>query len=282
MAKNAKQWSSATPGLLIILIDQSGSMTASYEGNDSRTIFAARAVNRVINDIIEKNFNGTEPKNRCFITVIGYDLKANVLCSGYLKELYANPKRIDELTKKIPDGAGGLVETQVKMPIWVEPIKEDKWTNMKDAFSMAKGLVKDWIQDKPENPAPVIINISDGVPYYDQKSREDCMSETEAEVAEIRNMTTEDGNVLVFNAQIGDGKEMIVFPNSEDAVEADGDEAKFLYRISSDIPDGYMEAATKNELNVQSGSKGCVFHADAEHLIKLIDFGSSKGLQDKG
>lgn len=281
MGKNEKQWSSATPGLLIILIDQSGSMTLPYEGNDSRTQFAARAVNRVINDIIEKNFNGTEPKNRCFITVIGYDVEATTLCSGYLKELYANPKRIEEVAKKVPDGAGGLVETKQKMPIWVEPIKIDRWTNMKEAFVMAKGIVEQWINDKPDNPAPVIINISDGAPYYDHKPNDECMKETEAVVEDIKNMSTNDGNVLVFNAHIGDGGQMVAYPASEDEVAIDGEEAEFLYRISSEIPSGYKEAATKNELNIKDGSRGCVFHADAVGLIKLIDFGSSKGLKDK-
>ena len=67
------QWSSATPGLLVILLDQSGSMLDNYDGNDPNTAFAAKAVNRVINTIIQKNFDGESPKNRCFITVIGYD-----------------------------------------------------------------------------------------------------------------------------------------------------------------------------------------------------------------
>lgn len=275
------QWSSATPGLLIILIDQSGSMTLNYEGNDSRTVFAARAVNRVINDIIESNFDGTEPKNRGFIVVIGYDLNAKVLCEGYLKELYANPKRMEELTKKIPDGAGGLVETTVKMPVWVEPIKEDLLTNMKDAFSVAKKIVSAWIEDKPKNPAPVIINISDGIPFYDHKPTQECMKETEAEVEEIKSMNTTDGNVLVFNAHIGEGSKIVKYPASESEVEVNGEEAKFLYRISSEIPEGYKYAASKNGLDIKERSRGCVFKANAEELIKLIDFGSSKGLQDK-
>lgn len=55
MAKNDKQWSSATPGLLIILVDKSGSMMLKYKNeSDSRTVFATRAINRVINDIIKK------------------------------------------------------------------------------------------------------------------------------------------------------------------------------------------------------------------------------------
>ena len=33
---------------------------------------------------------------------------------------------------------------------------------MKGAFEMAKEIIEKWISDKPNNPAPVIINISDG------------------------------------------------------------------------------------------------------------------------
>ena len=39
-------------------------------------------------------------------------------------------------------------------------------------------------------------------------------------------------------------------------------------------------AAKKNELDIKEGSKGCIFNADAVDLIKLIDFGSSKGQGD--
>ena len=47
---NDKQWSSANPGLLVILLDQSGSMMSNYEGNDSKTVFASKAVNKVIDN----------------------------------------------------------------------------------------------------------------------------------------------------------------------------------------------------------------------------------------
>ena len=43
---------------------------------------------------------------------------------------------------------------------------------------------------------------------------------------------------------------------------------------------GYKAAAKKNELEIKDGSKGCIFNADAVDLIKLIDFGSSKGQGD--
>ena len=73
MAANEKQWSSATPGLLIFLIDQSGSMTLPYEGGETRSQFASKALNRMIDNIIQTNFNGDAPKNRCYISVIGYN-----------------------------------------------------------------------------------------------------------------------------------------------------------------------------------------------------------------
>ena len=178
---NEMQWSSATPGLLIILMDQSGSMTLPYDGGDTRTVFAAKAVNRVIDTIIQKNFNGKAPKNRCFICAIGYDVEAKTLVSGYLADLNANPLRIETVKQKIGD-----VDTETSVPIWVEPIKDDKWTNMTAGFQMAYEIVEKWISQKPNNPAPVIINISDGVPYYDCKSIEECMDETIKVVEKIK------------------------------------------------------------------------------------------------
>ena len=95
------------------------------------------------------------------------------------------------------------------------------------------------------------------------------------------NLSNEDGNVLIFNAEIGDGGHKIITPSSEEEVAVAGEPAKFLYEISSVIPRGYMDAAKKNELDVKDGSRGCIFNADAVELIKLIDFGSSKGQGDK-
>lgn len=277
MGKNEMQWSSATPGLLVIMIDQSGSMTLDYDGGDSRSEFAAKAVNRVINTLIQKNFDGKEPKNRCYVAVLGYDEDVKVLVSGYLKDLDKSPKRIDTIKKKVSDGDGGLVTVDSKMPIWVEPIYEDNYTNMMAAFRTAKDLVGKWIKDKPDFPAPVIINISDGVPY-DGRDPQECMSETIDIVEEIKRLDTNDGKVQIFNAMIGEGSK-VVFPQSESQLESV--EAQFLYAISTDIPEAYRGAAEKNELAFKPGARGAIYNADAEHLVKLIDFGSSKGQGDK-
>ena len=278
MAKNEKQWSSATPGLLIILLDQSGSMLSDYEGT-TRTSFASLAVNKVIDNIIQKNFDGDAPKNRCFISVIGYNHNVKELCSGWLTDLDATPLRYETLKKKTPDGAGGIIEVEVKQPVWVEPITNDGATNMLGAFQLAKDLAKKWIEDSPDGPAPVIINISDGVPYYDGKDPRLCMQETVSLAKEIMNLSNEDGNVLIFNAQIDKSNGTVVCPSNRDKVTQE--EAKFLFDITSEIPASYKAAAAKNELSTEDGSRGCIFGADGVQLIQLIDFGSSKGQGDK-
>lgn len=280
MAANEKQWSSATPGLLIILLDQSGSMMGDYEGT-TRTKFASLAVNKVIDNIIQKNFDGDAPKNRCFISVIGYNHDVKELCSGWLKDLDASPLKYETLKKKTPDGTGGLVEVEVKQPVWVEPIDKDGATNMLGAFQLAKELVEKWISDSDhvDWPAPVIINISDGVPYYDGKDPHDCMRETVALANEIKAMSNNDGNVLIFNAQI-DNVPTVVFPFNREVIQQEA--GQFLYDITSEVPESYKAAAVKNELPTSDGSRGCIFGADGVQLIQLIDFGSSKGQGDKG
>lgn len=278
MAKNDKQWSSATPGLLIILLDQSGSMLENYEST-TRTEFASLAVNKVIDNIIQKNFNGDSPKNRCFISVIGYNHDVKELCSGWLKDLDEHPLRYETLKKKQPDGAGGIVEVEVKQPVWVEPIHANGATNMLGALQLAKDLADQWMKDNVDGPAPVIINVSDGVPYYDGKDPRECMKETVALAKDIMAMSNNDGNVLIFNAQIDRSNGTVKYPVERSAVSQE--EAQFLFDISSTIPDSYKAAAAKNELPIKDGSHACVFGADGVDLIQLIDFGTSKG-QDRG
>jgi len=274
------QWSSATPGLLICLLDQSGSMLCPFNNNTSRTVFASRAINRMIKETIMKNMKGTEVKNRCYITVIGYGFDVQILCEGWLSDLNRSPLRIDNVRKKVEDGAGGLVEVDFKMPIWVEPIKEDACTNMKKAFETARDLAKSWISDNPTYPAPVIINISDGVPYYEGKGSNECMSETETIANEIMSLENKDGHVLMFNAEIGNEGHKIAYPNTITQMEYAGNQAKFLFRVSSEIPEGFKAAAEKNGFSVVDGTRGCIFNADAEDLIKFINFGTTKGQAD--
>ena len=159
MAKNEKQWSSETPGLLIILLDQSGSMLSPYAAGKNRTEFASLAVNKVIDNIISKNYDGEAPKNRCFISVIGYNHDVKELCSGWLKDLDENPLRYETAKEKQYNRNGGIIEVEVKQPVWIEVKSESDDSAKELALDEAKKILLKWIENQGETSLPIIFNI---------------------------------------------------------------------------------------------------------------------------
>lgn len=272
MTSHEKIWSSATPGLLIILIDQSGSMLAPYDGNDTKTVFASKAVNRVIETVIQQNFGRESPKNRCFISVIGYGNDAKELCSGYLKDLDANLIRIESIKKKTSDGAGGIIEFPYEMPIWVEPISsayKDECSNMTKAFESALNTCEQWISQHPDTPAPVILNISCGMPQYEGKSIETCMAETLEVVNQLKATKCFDGNVLIYNALMDDNDSNISFPQSVE--QCSNNVEQFIFDISSEVPHSRQLIAQKEDAAIKKNSRACVFYIQSIHsLVSII------------
>ncbi len=283
---NSKQWSSATPGYIIFLVDQSGSMKENYRDGKTKAEYTALVINRTINTLIFTNAAGEKIKDRVFISLIGYGGKGGNsvedLRSDYLSKFADVPIRIEKIKKKVPDGAGGLVEVEEEMPIFLEPLANGL-TPMGDAIDFAKQLIEGWIQKKPDNPAPIIINVSDGMPYNgNQSNPTEEMDKTLIAANSIMSIITNDGNPLIFNAHIGaDGGKKIELAENES--ELGGDEmAQILFKISSKVPDAYKAAAMKQELNVKENSKGFVSNAEPETLIKFINFGSSGGTDKIG
>ena len=258
MPNNEMQWSSAHPGEIIFLIDQSGSMTLNYTNGYTRSEFACKAINNLINDIIERCYNGTVVRDRCHVAVIGYNNKIECLLSGYLSEI--EQKDVEEYDDETP--------------MWIKPIYDDSCTNMKAAFEMAKDIIDKWVETCPDNPAPVIINISDGNPYFDGLDEAICMEQTKEIVNKIKAIDTKDGKVQIFNIMIGNGKKVIKFPISDDV--CDNDESKFLFDISTQIPESYRNAANaKYGFTCEEGAKGVVYQANDKDLVAFIQFGST-------
>jgi uncharacterized protein YegL len=278
---NSKQWSSNTPGYLIFLVDQSGSMKSPYSGSQNRATFTALAINRVINEIIENNAHGATVKNRTFISIIGYGGQGGVsvenLRSDYLQDFANNPLRIEKMQKQVSDGAGGLVSVDIEMAIHVEAVANGL-TPMGKAFEEAKQLIEAWIQKKPDNPAPVVINISDGIPYEATGAEP---QRTIQAANEIMQLSTADGSPLIFNAHISDGKKKKKGFEEAESELGDDDEAKLLFKISSVVPDAYKAAAKVVGFEVKPNSRAFVSNADPMTLINFINFGSSGDL-DKG
>jgi hypothetical protein len=249
-------------------------MGESYPEKGNKANFTAMVINRTITELININMNGDTVKDRVFISIIGYgNPTVNEIRSDYLSRYAESPLRIESGKQKVSDGNGGLIEIDVQNPIFVEPVANEL-TPMGSALQFAKKLVEGWMLKKADNPAPVIINISDGLPCPEEEEKKSITI-----AKEIMTLSCSDGNPLIFNAHIGN--ESTKYSCNESESELGGDEqAKFLFAISSKIPDSYKAAAQKQELAVKEHSRGFVSNADPETFIKFINFGSS-GSSDK-
>jgi hypothetical protein len=112
----------------------------------------------------------------------------------------------------------------------------------------------------------VVINITDGEP--------NDFDSAIVKAQKLTQLQTSDGNVILLNAHISSASAgKIELPNNDVAFKSNKF-ASFLFKVSSVLPDALANKAPDLGFNVQPGAKGFVFNADAETLIKLLNFGS--------
>lgn len=255
MPNYSLMWGRKTPGHLIYLIDQSGSMCGSNE------VKAAEAVHAAIMDTFRGCVSGTEIRNRVYITIIGYgnEQGVSILKEGWMAEFVAELQQCkkDGTTIIAPKSYGG--------------------TPMAQAFNLAKQCLEAWIDERQKIcnndpnagiPAPIVINITDG--YPDDRDKATVAAQS------IMNMTTPDGNVLLFNIHMDDSDESveIKFPNDKSMLN--GVEAgEFLYDISSEMSPEFIQIARQQRLEgIFPGAKGFVVNAKGNTVVRFVRFGS--------
>ena len=146
-----------------------------------------------------------------------------------------NPLRVEDRTRKVDDGAGGLIEQKVKFPVWFEAAPTGR-TPMCEALGDGTGVPGS--VPRPPSPKcypPIVINITDGQPT-DGDPREAAK--------ELRALASKDGNVLLFNAHLSDKQNRpIEFPRTE--CDLPDDFARLLFRMSSELPPKLVDAARR-------------------------------------
>ncbi len=262
-----EKMSSANPGLIILMIDQSLSMDEPYGNNgEKKKDIAALAVNRVICEIVEANCDAESIRDKCFIAVIGYGTKnpgVDLILGNMISEVAENPIRVEQVKRKISDGAGGLVEIVEDFPVWVEPIAEGE-TPMGYAFQRASQLAEDWCNSHTYSFPPVVINIVGSKPENEMSIK--------VEAEKLRSIKNDDGSVLLFNAFFADGlRKSIILPGDKnlfnDCI------AEFLFDISSELPEKLLSMANLLDQEVSLGARGMLYNGDVIELIELLTFG---------
>lgn len=241
------------------------------EGNQKKADGVADAINRLLQNLVIKCAKEEGIRDFFHVAVIGYGAQVGPAFSGALagrqfvpiSEVANAPARVEQRNKKVSDGAGGLVDQQVRFPIWFEAT-HNNGTPMRKAFGEAKTIVAGWLGQHSSCFPPIVINITDG-------EASDGDPSTDAD--EIRKLKSNDGDVLLFNIHLSAQRAAAIeYPNSESGLPDQF--AQQLFRMSSVLPEYMINIAKKEGLNVGEGSRGFVFNADMVAVIKFLDIGT--------
>src|SRR3954462_12834797 len=107
------QISRTNPACILVLIDQSKSMSEPFIGTDqSKAVVVADAVNRLLQNLVLRSAKAEGVRDYLHVGVIGY---GKTIVSGLggklphdalvpISKLADNPRRVENRTRQIPDG----------------------------------------------------------------------------------------------------------------------------------------------------------------------------------
>ena len=265
--------SRANPTCLVFLLDQSASMQdriGSGEGGRKADV-VADALNRLLSELCIKCAKEEGVRDYFHVAVIGYGATVGSALAGSLEgrdlvalsEVAASPARLETRPKKVPDGAGGLVDQEVKFPIWVDPLANGG-TPMSEAIARAQSIVAAWLSQHPGCFPPVVLNLSDG---------ESTDGDPTNPALALQQLCSSDGNVLLYNLHVSsDSGPAITFPDNDGSLP--NQHAKLLFSISSTLPDRMRAYAQQRGYAVSASIKGFVFNADITSIVQFLDIGT--------
>jgi hypothetical protein len=262
------------PTCFVFIIDQSSSMSDAFgtEGSLRKADFVADVVNRTIHDLVIRCTRTEEIRNYYYLSVIGYGGTVGPAFGGSLSgktlipisEVAEMPASLEDRIKKVPDGAGGLVETKVRFPVWMDAVSNGG-TPMCQGFCVVRDLLDHWLPEHKNGFPPTILHLTDG------ESTDGDPSQIGHEILAKR---TNDGEVLLFNCHVSSRHSLKIEYPSDDSQLPD-DFAKMLFNVSSRLPEPFRRAASEIGINMGGeGARGFVFNGDPAAVAQFFDIGT--------
>jgi len=266
--------SRGSPSCFLFLIDQSGSMDDPFGGGEEgrkKSDGVADAINRLLQNLVIKCAKSEGVRDYFHVGVLGYGSTVGPAFGGSLagRELVPisliadHPARVEERTKKVDDGAGGLVDQTVKFPVWFDPAARGA-TPICQVLKQAIAILESWLAQHPSCFPPIVINITDG---------ESTDGDPTQVASELRGLSSQDGNSLFFNVHLSSSRsDPIEFPDGGSALP--DEYAQLLFHLSSALPEYMRKVAQQEGYQVTDGARGFVFNADMVSVIRFLDIGT--------
>jgi len=274
--------SRTAPTAFLFLLDQSASMQDAFGGAKqkgdaapSKARVLADTVNKLLQNLILRCAKEDGVRDYFHVGVIGYGQRVQpvvrpapdqgatdvLIPISYLAE---QPLRMEQRTKEVPDGSGGVTKRRVQTPIWFDP-QAKNGTPMCQALDLAAQTMRDWIDLHPHNYPPIVLNVTDG-----EATDGDPLQYAQ----QVRSFATDDGDVLLFNIHLSESEEPAVELPDGMGELPDDEYARQLYQMSSTLPFSMRAAAEQEGYRVTLDTRGFVFNADPVALVRFLEIGT--------
>jgi hypothetical protein len=286
-----KNWNRQNRGLLVFLLDQSGSMQQEIQVQKN-TYRNGDIATAILNNLIVSVIKNTPPdpqrgglKDYCDVFVLGYgDQVTTLLDNGQdmpvsIRHLASNPKgRRQVITERFDSASGKMVQVKETQSYWIECTADSRYTEMAKALQKTYQVVKSWLTiDKKhlQSFPPIIINITDGM-------HNGTGDPEEAATRIQQDLYTNDGHALVYSCHLtSSGYQRLVFPKTQaqiDTAISDVEErewARQLFTMSSTIPGTMVRRAKSSfQASLEEGARGFLYNADPSDLIDFLRWGT--------
>lgn len=269
----SKEISRANPTATIFLLDQSSSMDDPFPGeaHQSKADALALAVNRLLQNLVIKATKGQDVRDYFHVGVFCYGAEVGPVLGGVLGQgiipisaLANNPLRIEHRMRKVPDGAGGLVEQPYKVPVWIEPTAFNGTPMCAGLQAVMKELQK-WLEQHPDCYPPTLVHVTDG---------EANDGDPAADLAAMHTLSTTDGAVVVVNIHVSaePGVKPVLFPSSPSVLP--DQYSRLLFDHASVLTPSMIATAKDLNIPVDATSRALVVNADPVALIEALDVGT--------
>jgi hypothetical protein len=274
----SSQISRDNPTCFLFLIDQSSSMSEEFaagKGTQRKAIGVSDTINQWLQDLSIKCAKSDGVRDYFHVGVIGYGKRVGPSFVGPMagrelapiSQIADNPARIEERSTKVLKGADKVVDKNVKIPVWFDPVA-DGGTPMCRAAADGQQILEGWLAQHPSCFPPVVIHVTDGeATDGDPADRLRALSE----------LASSDGRVLLFNIHLSANPQAkpIVFPASPDGLP--DEYARMLFETASLLTPTMRALAKEYRIPVTDKARGFVLNADLSLLIQAIDIGTRPG-----
>src|SRR5260370_30136283 len=166
--------SRASPTAILMVMDQSASMSHRLKSGQSKAAFLADVLNKTLYTLITSCSKADGVRDYFHVGVVAYggDDARNGFQGALggepmhvVSRLAEAPLRVETRAKKVAGLSGDVVEQSVRFPIWFDPRSQGK-TSMCAGFDAAIDILSQWCAAHPSAFPPTVLHVSDGHPSH--------------------------------------------------------------------------------------------------------------------